>query len=88
MKTKTLNKKLRLNKKTIANLGKNAMGNINGGDLTNPCTEPETCINPCLPHTTPPICPPTIRNCTMDDFDPICQPLPTGTPNTCEVHCE
>jgi len=65
MKTKKLSKKLLLEKRTIANLDKNAMGNLNGGDAThNPCTGDHTyctCPISCSP------CGPTDLRCTYDE---------------------
>jgi len=72
---KKLRKKLGLNKKTIANLETNSMGNILGGGLTDEtCTCPQSCIDPCLPNTDPIQCPHTAWKCTIDD--PECKPQP------------
>jgi hypothetical protein len=69
---KNFKKKLGLNKKTIANLEKNSMGNIQGGGITDTCTCPQTCIDPCLPNTTPIQCPPTAWRCTYEERE--CKP--------------
>lgn len=47
MKTKKFNKKLGLNKKTIAELGDSSMGNVNGGGtiLETNCVQCPTLIN-------------------------------------------
>jgi len=52
MKTKNFNKKLVLNKKNIADLSDNSMGNVNGGEDTRSVT-PTNCLQ----------CP-TLINCT------------------------
>jgi len=78
MKTKKFNKRLALNKRTIANLEKNAMGNIHGGGETDACTDectlPQSCIIPCLPNTGPVQCPETAWRCTYDPE--LCGALP------------
>lgn len=50
MKTKKLASKLTLNKKTIANVGKNEMPHIKGGVFTRTCQSDygETCIISCF----------------------------------------
>ena len=54
MKTKNFDKKLTLNKKTIANLKDKDMKAVNGG-ATNPSNNPYVC---CIPQTVlPPLCP-------------------------------
>ena len=71
MKTKKFNKKLRLNKKTVANLNGSMMGHVHGGVTPeNQLTQSPSCF---LPHTE---CP----DCTMV----TCQTCVTcNTCNTC-----
>lgn len=57
MKTKKLNKKLFLNRKTIANLGNIELGNVRGGAFTGGCTDQQLCSDA---H----VC--TWWNCTKD----------------------
>lgn len=75
MSKKRFNRKLALNKKTVANLNNFTMGRVLGGALTDEtCTCPQSCEIVCLPttqvHNT---CPPTAWRCT---YDAECQPQP------------
>jgi len=72
MKVKKLNKKLSLEKRTIANIGVSAMGKINGGALTDECTLPLSCIEVCMPDTSPEECIETYIGCVT--VDAICLP--------------
>lgn len=64
MKTKRLNKKLRLEKRTITNLGDQLMAKVNGGAVTDTCTCPLSCVQVCYPDTSPEQCPYTAWRCT------------------------
>jgi len=69
MKTKKIDKKLRLNKKTVANLNGSMMGNVNAGGGTLGCgTEIQTGCTPC-----------TVTCQT------VCQTCGCPTQNTCET---
>ena len=81
MKTKKLSKKLLLKKRTIANLEKNAMGKINGGEVTYTCTCPLSCVQVCMPSAYT-YCEPTDVRC-HPTHDGICGP----EPDTLEVAC-
>jgi len=69
MKTKKLDGKLKLNKKTVANLNGSMMGNVNGGGtIVIGLTQDPSCA---LPQTECPQC--TLQTCGC------------GTTNTCET---
>jgi len=56
MKTKTFNKKLVLNKSTVADLGSGRMNKVKGGSPTNDCTTQagHICEDTCNPTTAVP----------------------------------
>jgi natural product precursor len=58
MKAKRFNRKLALNKKTIANLNFNEMSVVFGGGLTDDCTTDCTQQESICPH----LCPPTVKS--------------------------
>ena|GEM_PF-732395 len=70
MKTKKFNRKLALNKKTIANLNFNEMNVVLGGELTDNCTTDCTQLKSVCPH----LCPPpdkSIGTCVASPCDSV-----------------
>jgi len=84
MKTKHFEKKLNLNRKTIANLDQRTMNHVVAGYETG---EYRTCEGPCdtLAYTCGPdtTC---IYNCTVQETD-TCPPVTPNTCNTCQATC-
>ena len=76
MKTKSFRKKLKLNKKTIANLGTDKMGRIKGGESEAGITIPPCATDTCVTDTCPTVtCP--AYSCK------VCESVPAYLTCTC-----